>query len=90
MTMNRIYNKKPLIDLLSKTLDGEWGKEVADHIKYNVIRGGDFPSVRNENIDSVPKHFIENRKANTVFPTVDLEFRLPLFQNMITYFLFSQ
>ncbi|MFP4618963.1 MAG: hypothetical protein ACLFMZ_09000, partial [Spirochaetaceae bacterium] len=65
MTINRVYNKKPLIDLLSKTLDGEWGegKEIDDHIEYSVIRGGDFPSVRNGNINSVPKRFIEKRKA---------------------------
>jgi len=49
-----------LRDLLLTTKDGDWGKESPERgfVPYRVIRGTDFPGVRNGDTSSVPVRYL--------------------------------
>src|SRR5439155_13767013 len=49
-----------LRDLLITTKDGDWGKDSAAEglVPYRVIRGTDFPRVRNGDMSSIPIRYL--------------------------------
>src|SRR6202158_5486151 len=55
----------PLRDLLLTTKDGDWGSGSAGSglVRYRVIRGTDFPSVRLGDVSTVPTRYLN---ASTV------------------------
>jgi hypothetical protein len=65
-------NTELLRDLLLTTKDGDWGKEVPQEgcVPYRVIRGADFPEVREGNISTIPVCYLnaETVKRRTLKP----------------------
>jgi type I restriction enzyme S subunit len=55
-----------LRSLLLETKDGEWGKDLAfdDSVEMSVIRGTDFESVGNGQLDRVPTRYIAGKVAS--------------------------